>query len=179
MATMIGTVEWMGSKDVNTKWGLKPKYSMKINGQWFSAGFKKALAMPTGTQVEVEYVTGAYGNDVTSIKATTGGVAPTAGTTASEGAATPSKSYGRDRPFPIPVTHGDRSIIRQNALTHATNLYTTVVVDGSKKLDLKKAAEEIVELAYIFEEYSSGSREQKMAEEAVAKMGKVGTITSA
>ena len=40
MTMMTGIVEQVSTKDVNTKFGLKPTFSMKVNGTWIKCGFK-------------------------------------------------------------------------------------------------------------------------------------------
>ena len=37
---MTGVVEATSTKEVNTKFGPKPTYSMKVNGNWVKCGFK-------------------------------------------------------------------------------------------------------------------------------------------
>ena len=41
MSSMTGVVEAESTKDVTTKWGVKPTYSIKVNGTWVKCGFKK------------------------------------------------------------------------------------------------------------------------------------------
>lgn len=41
MNTNKGTVQSIGTKQVNTKFGVKETFNLKINGEWYSAGFKR------------------------------------------------------------------------------------------------------------------------------------------
>jgi len=80
-------------------------------------------------------------------------------------------SYGKE--FPVPTLHGDRSIIRQNSLKHAGDLFTAMqpITGGDKAPTDKmmaKAAGQIIELARLFEEYSAGDVERRVAEELAA-----------
>jgi len=63
------------------------------------------------------------------------------------------------RVFPVPATHGDRSIIRQNALARAVELYKGSDTHESWKsqgLSTEELAACCIDLAYIFERYTSG-----------------------
>ena len=87
----------------------------------------------------------------------------------------PAKSYGKE--FPVPTLHGDRSIIRQNSLKHAGDLWSHLqpILSENKvptKKDMEKAAKAIIELARQFEEYSAGDVERRVAEETAANSAK-------
>jgi len=71
--------------------------------------------------------------------------------------------------FPIPVDHPDRAIVRQNSLTNAVNLMCEF---GTKGIIPKDAAQGCIEIATIFEKYSTGQLEMEAAVEAVAAMTK-------
>ena len=64
--------------------------------------------------------------------------------------------------FPVPKTDVDRPIIRQNSLTQANALFATLAKEGFYgQVDqvfnsAKEAAAEVIELASLFEAYSSG-----------------------
>ena len=109
-------VDWVGSKEVKTKFGQKKVYSMKgDDGNFYSFGFKDP-GVEKGDSVEFEFENDAYGNKVKfeTIKITKGSGAVV------EPAAAASKGTGfaggytprQANVFPIPLTHGDRSIIR-------------------------------------------------------------------
>jgi len=60
MTMMTGIVEAISTKDVNTKYGSKPTYSLKVNGTWVKCGFKNPNA-GAGDEVEFDGNTGTYG----------------------------------------------------------------------------------------------------------------------
>jgi hypothetical protein len=160
MTMMTGIVEAASTKDVNTKFGLKPTFSLKVNGQWVKCGFKNPNAS-TGDEVEFDGNTGTYGLEAKSVniirKGT--GVAPVAvSTVTSSGTAVPVKpSYGgyKEKVFPIPALHGDRAIVRQNALARATDLY--VAARGGKPFELEaESLDFVIKLARKFEAYTAG-----------------------
>ena len=84
-------------------------------------------------------------------------------TAASAEAPAPTRSFGPpQKVFPVPLMHGDRSIIRQNALTNAREAvahlsFTTMPTDA-------EYASRIIAMARMFEEYSAGDIERRAAE---------------
>jgi hypothetical protein len=77
------------------------------------------------------------------------------------------RSYGPPtRPFPIPLLHGDRAIIRQNALTNAREAVVALftVSPAGPMPDDVDFAKRIISMASIFEEYSAGDIERRAAE---------------
>ena len=154
MATMNGVVEQLGTKDVTTKFGVKPTFSMKVSGTWVKCGFKNPK-VNVGDTVEFEGETGTYGLEGTSIRVTakgSGSVVPTStGVPSSAG-----KSYSKsDRVFPIPPLHGDRSIVRQNALARATDLI--IASRGGKAFDVDDVVVKVaIHVARGFEAYTAG-----------------------
>ena len=57
--------------------------------------------------------------------------------------------------FPIPALHGDRAIVRQNALARATDLY--VAARGGKPFDLEiSTLDLVISFARKFEAYTAG-----------------------
>lgn len=74
--------------------------------------------------------------------------------------------YGQ-KVFPVPALHGDRSIIRQNSLARAVEIVTFV---GNPSYPAEELAEKAIEIARVFEAYSSGDLDAAVAEEAVRKM---------
>ena len=155
MSAMNGTVEELGQKDVTTKFGVKPTYSMKVNGTWIKCAFKKPPCN-VGDEVSFDGESGTYGIEGKNILVTkrgTGGPAPSTSTPvpSNKGGYTPANS----RVFPIPPLHGDRSIVRQNALARATELY--IAARGGKAFDVDKDATAVViGLARQFESYTAG-----------------------
>lgn len=171
MTTVSGVVVDVGSKTVNTRFGAKLTYDIKLDdGYYYKFGFKKP-PVNVGDEVSFSYAVGKYGNeaDINSVKIT-GASTGTAAHPSTAAATSVSSGRGGYRPFPIPPDHGDRAIVRQNALTNAREVVCKyVAVDES---DLSKVVDLIIETAYKFEEYTSGQREVNAAEE-IMKGGKV------
>jgi len=71
--------------------------------------------------------------------------------------------------FPIPVDHPDRAIVRQNSLTNAVNMLAHAKIFMGLD-DASLMAEVTIEIATIFEKYSTGQLEMEAAVEAVAAM---------
>ncbi len=117
-----------------------------------------------------------YGSErIVAVSAVGGASIPVApfGSVPIGGATKPVRTYGKE--FPVPTLHGDRSIIRQNSLRHATELWTSIqpiLPSDNKvpsKIALAKAAEAVIELARTFEEYSAGDVERRAAEAVAAE----------
>ena len=162
-------VEGISVKEVTTKFGKKPTYSFKgADGQWYNMSFKKPTFVK-GEEVEFEFESTRYGNNVTTVLSShTGGTGAT-DTAPSPSVRTPwtgSKGFsgGGKGVFPIPATDGQRSIIRQNALTNARELYTAYVDMGATAVprgiaDMEAAAKNIIHIAKMFEHYAAGDYE--------------------
>ena len=174
---MSYVVENITTKNVNTKFGMKPAYSIKANGEWFSVGFNKPK-FNVGDTVDFMYEEGSYGKQVDSktIRVLSKGSGASAPTTASSvdspstGVA-PARSFGPPaKVFPVPLMHGDRSIIRQNALTNAREAFADLVKfnrDAGVNPTTMMAdeyAKYILDMARMFEEYSAGDIERRAAE---------------
>jgi hypothetical protein len=157
---MSGVVEAVSTKDVTTKFGVKPTYSFKVNGTWIKCGFKNP-SVDVGYTVDFDGVTGTYGIEtkaVNIISRTSSAPVATASTAVTTTTAAP-KSYGgggyKDKVFPIPALHGDRAIVRQNALARATDLY--IAARGGKPFELEASTLDLViKLARKFEAYTAG-----------------------
>jgi hypothetical protein len=160
MTMMTGIVEAVSTKDVNTKFGSKPTFSLKVNGGWVKCGFKNPNAS-VGDEVEFDGNTGTYGLEakaVVVLRKGAGAVAPSTGAISGGGAAAPTKSFGggfKEKVFPIPALHGDRAIVRQNALARATDVY--IAARGGKPFDLEESTLDlIIKFARKFEAYTAG-----------------------
>ena len=153
MSMMTGTVESVSTKDVNTKFGLKPTFSMKVNGTWIKCGFKDP-GVQVGYEVEFDGISGTYGVETKSVNVLKkGGGTPAPAKEASVGA--PKAVYGGSKVFPIPALHGDRAIVRQNALARATDLY--IAARGGKPFELEGGnLDFVISLARKFEAYTAG-----------------------
>jgi hypothetical protein len=66
------------------------------------------------------------------------------------------------KPFPVPDTHGDMSIIHQNSLANALRFYELGVEYGDQDVPTK---EQVIDLAYEFAAFSSGAHLAKLAKE--------------
>jgi len=156
MVMMTGVVEAVSTKDVTTKFGTKPTYSFKVNGGWIKCGFKNP-GVDVGYTVDFDGVTGTYGIETKAVNITSRTAAPAAAPSAT--AAAPAKSYGgssyKEKVFPIPALHGDRAIVRQNALARATDLY--IAARGAKPFELEATTlDVIIKFARKFEAYTAG-----------------------
>jgi len=158
MSAMSGVVESITTKDVTTRFGVKPTYSLKVDGNWVKHGFKKPPCN-VGDTIAFDGETGTYGVEAKGITVTATGV-PGAAPVASVTSIKPASSGGGGgsysaKVFPIPALHGDRSIVRQNALARATELY--IGARGSKPFDLDDSTSTlIIRMARQFEAYTAG-----------------------
>lgn len=155
---MSGCVESITTKDVTTKFGVKPTYSLKVDGNWVKHGFKKP-ACNVGDTIKFDGESGTYGMEAKNIVVTakgTGGSAPvTSSTSKYPAGATGGGTYSSGRVFPIPPLHGDRSIVRQNALARATELI--IGSRGGKAFDLDDSTCVLaIRVARQFEAYTAG-----------------------
>ena len=177
MAMMTGVVEAVSTKDVTTKFGIKPTYSFKVNGTWVKCGFKNPN-VDVGYTVDFDGVTGTYGLEAKTVNITARS-APTGGATAAaSGTSTPvpTKAFGggsggyKEKVFPIPALHGDRAIVRQNALARATDLY--IAARGAKTFELEYSTlDVIITFARKFEAYTAGDLDmaEAMKEDTAAE----------
>ncbi len=78
-------------------------------------------------------------------------------------------AYGKA--FPIPPLDGQRSIVRQNSLAHATVLVNNYCYELAKESTLDARVALVIETAKCFEAYSCGDDVEKEASEAVALLG--------
>lgn len=164
MTIMTGTVERMSTKDVTTKFGVKPTYSLMVDGAWIKHGFKKP-ACNTGDEIQFDGISGTYGieaKDLVVTKKGAGGAVPIASVGTS-----PSHSYAGGRVFPIPPLHGDRSIVRQNALARATDI--TIAARGGKPFEISdELTTLIIVIARHFEAYTAGDLDLAEANAEIA-----------
>jgi hypothetical protein len=163
----MGVVEAIGTKEVKTRFGMKPTYSAKVDGEWFKLGFSKA-PFGKGDSISFNYEESTYGMEM-DVKSVTiaATAAPTLGASAPAGAAAaPRPAFtGGKGVFPIPPLDGQRSIVRQSSLANARELYCKAHTTTSI-IDLDEAAHEIVRLAKIFEAYSCGDTIAEIAAKA-------------
>jgi hypothetical protein len=160
MTMTTGTVEAVSTKDVTTKFGVKPTYSMKVNGTWIKCGFKNP-GVDVGYTVDFDAISGTYGVEAKSVNILSRTAATTTvaavGATSAPTAAAPKPAYSsyKEKVFPIPPLHGDRAIVRQNALARATDLY--IAARGAKPFELEASTlDVIIKFARKFEAYTAG-----------------------
>lgn len=170
MSEVTGVVESIGTKEVKTRFGMKPTFSMKVDGEWYKLGFTKPKC-DKGDEVTFSYTEGTYGREVDAkaISVGAGGVkgAPT------PAAARPAPSYGGKGVFPIPALDGQRAIVRQNALTNAREAVVAAFGGGVFVPDAA-LADNIISLARKFEAYACGDLDAVRASELKAGLAKRG-----
>jgi hypothetical protein len=157
MTMMTGIVEAISTKDVNTKFGNKPTYSLKVNGTWVKCGFKNPNA-GAGDEVEFDGNTGTYGLETKAVNVLRKGAGTPAPAATSNSTPVPTRTTGSGyaaKVFPIPALHGDRAIVRQNALARATDIY--IAARGGKPWELDASnLDFVISLARKFEAYTAG-----------------------
>lgn len=166
---MTYTVENITQKEVNTKFGPKPAFTVHANGERFSYGFKKP-AFKIGDTIDFQYTENTYGKtiDLTSVRLLTKGEGAPAPSTPPVGAS--KGTYGASaKVFPIPPLHGDRAIVRQNSITNAVKavhdyLSGEDVTPGS----IDEYSNLVIEVARKFEAYSCGDLDLAAAEKMSA-----------
>ena len=162
---MTGIVEAISTKDVNTKFGNKPTYSLKVNGTWVKCGFKNPNA-GAGDEVEFDGNTGTYGLETKAVNVLRKGAGTPPPAATSNTAVPVTKTTGSGyaaKVFPIPPLHGDRAIVRQNALARATDIY--IAARGGKPFELEGSnLDFVISLARKFEAYTAGDLDLAEAE---------------
>lgn len=156
-------IENITTKEVTTKFGPKPAYTVHAGGERFSYGFKKPT-FKIGDTVDFQYTENSYGKniDMASVRLLSKGEgAPTAVAPATSGS---KPSYSPPaKVFPIPPLHGDRAIVRQNSITNATKAVGDFLDENPASLE--EYAETIIKVARMFEAYSCGDLDLAVAEE--------------
>jgi hypothetical protein len=184
---LIGvTIEQAATADRNTKWGTKKVHSLKINGEWFQCGFKDPR-VKAGDVVNLQFTDDQYGHQIdmsTFVIASKGtGVVAVAAPPAGGNVQTyQPKPMGGKGVFPIPALDGQRSIVRQNALTNAREMITTLIstsksnieigVWADRQMQFDNLSEEVIRIARKFEAYACGDldmEEVQAEQQQVAK----------
>lgn len=155
MTKLNGFIETMGAD------GKRFKLD---DGNWYSAFKSDQIKAGKGDYVEFTY---AMNGTFRNVKGTVNRA--TAPADAPVKAFTPSNGKGGfvAKEFPVPPLHPDRSIIRQNSLSHACEV---VNMAGDWSCGEKDIAERVIEIARMFEAYSTGDLDQGIADEAVKQM---------
>lgn len=155
MTMMQGMVEQVSQKDVSTKFGVKPTFSLKVDGSWVKCGFKNPKAN-VGDEVQFDGESGAYGMEAKNVVVTAKGAGVPPVVAGSVAVKAPAYSGGyKDKVFPVPPLHGDRSIIRQNSLARATEII--IAAYGGKSFTFDDGLLDLaIKTARKFEAYSAG-----------------------
>lgn len=163
-------IENITQKEVNTKFGPKPAFTVHANGERFSYGFKKPT-FKIGDTVDFQYTENTYGKnvDLTSVRLLSKGEGAPAVSGAAVGGSSPApKAYSAPaKVFPIPPLHGDRAIVRQNSITNAVKAVADIIDGDDMNIDLY--VDTIISVARKFEAYSCGDLDAAQAEEMVSK----------
>lgn len=137
----------------------KDRMGLQIDGKWYGNKFNEVPAtINKGDRVNAVVKDGKFWNKLNKV----GGGSVTEFPPKSTPTAVPAKPE-----FPVPIDSRGRSIIRQNALGHATTVcmemykadYGEVGVGHDEAL-----AQRIVEIAKIFETYAAGDAERIAAD---------------
>ena len=160
MATISGQVE------VKAATGKMAGKSIKVGEYWYTVKFPSALAgIEKGDYVTFDYTTNGTFNNITGkpVKSTPPASTPVK---AFSGA-----SYGSStaRVFPVPALAPERSIIRQNSLTHALNVLQARAY-WEHVTSCEEYANAAIDVARMFEAYSAGDLDAEMVEAEVALM---------
>lgn len=151
MAKVTGVVEKLSSN-----FG---KFGMLVNGKWHNTNPEWLKVKPNEGDT-VEFDDGDR-NYIKNLRVVSGG---TGAAPAAAGSAPKAGGYGGGRTFPVAPTAPERTINRQNALTNAVSFLGK---------DPKKVVspDEVIEVARMFEAYTTGDLDAAEAEAALAEMG--------
>lgn len=144
---------------------------VKVGEDWYTVMFSSVLAgVEKGDTVEIEYVTkpSPSGPDYRNIKSINKVSAP-ASRPVTAAAAAPASTYAA-RTFPVAAFSPDRSIIRQNALAHATKMAELCYCDLMDSLNMEEQVNKVIEMARMFEAYSAGDLDRVLVDAEVKKM---------
>jgi hypothetical protein len=164
-------VENITSRTVNTKFGPKPSYTITCDGGTYGFGFKKPT-FNIGDEINFDFENTKYGNQVLHetlvLVSSSGGTSAPTGTPPARGGYASSRPSGMaSRPFPIPDTHGDRAIVRQNALGHATKLvvdagmFVHATTEENRPNQAMEVAKTVIKVASLFEAYACGDLDKE------------------
>lgn len=166
---MTYIVENITQKEVNTKFGPKPAFSITANGERFSYGFKKP-AFKIGDTIDFQFTENTYGKniDLTSVRLLSKGEGASSPSTPPVGASKP--SYGASaKVFPIPPLHGDRAIVRQNSITNAVKaVHDYLNGEDTTPGHIDDYCNMVIDVARKFEAYSCGDLDMAAAEKIAA-----------
>lgn len=170
MSTVSGVVRNLSSKRITSKAGRS--FTLHLveleDGTVVNVGFKQPFSIGDNVKLNVESKFG-------ELKMVTG--EPSAGDNSATGASPsgvkkpPFEGGGRNTKFPVPETHGDYSIIRQNALTNAVSYFNA----NKGAITFEAGIDEVIKVAYKFAEFTSGHREKRIVKELAPRNGVPGS----
>jgi hypothetical protein len=148
---------------------------MKVNGDWIKCGFKDPKVQ-VGYEVQFDVNSGTYGMETKAVivlsKGGSAGAGAVPSVTSSSPAVTRTSGYSpKEKVFPIPPLHGDRSIVRQNALARATDLIIASAGGKTFAVEFDSTSETVIRLARKFEAYTAGDLDLAEAKAEVASEG--------
>jgi hypothetical protein len=174
--TISGVIDSIYTKEVQIKNGPRAGqtstvYHAMIQGHDVNLGFKCDYQEGESVTLTVEEKYGGY----QVVKGNGNANAPSVPNAASQaGPAQPAAPLGpKPAAFPTPKNTKDISIIRQNSMTHATRIVDDMIIHGVVKAPKTEGeyVEKVIEVAYQVFDFSSGWREQKMADAQAAYQG--------
>jgi hypothetical protein len=169
MASITFEVGSINERVVTTKFGQKKVYDLlATDGTKYSYGFKDPAraGIAVGTTISGEATIDRFGTKLDPDSVRLGGVPTGTGGPSPLPVSPPSYTKKAWEPtpakvFPVPATHGDMAIIRQNALTNAVSTVADFVATqpAEKWPDLDKWSDMVITIAYKYQKFSSGHRE--------------------
>ena len=170
---VTGTIDSIYTKEVNTKRGPAQVYHAMVNGQDINLGFKTSHSQGEAISWNVEEK---YGSLQYIEEAPANSSNPVAGSIPIPNVQAPIPTRSATvaiskAPTQFPTIKGtkDVSIIRQNSLTHASRVVHDM--HEASVISIKNEEEyvnKVLEIAYIFADFSTGWREVKEAEAQMA-----------
>ena len=164
--TVTGTIDSIYTKEVNTKRGPAQVYHAMVNGQDINLGFKTSHSQGEAISwaVEEKYGSLQYTGPAGSVASASN---PIPGPTPQDNK--PMAISKAPAQFPTVKGTKDVSIIRQNSLRHAVLVVSDMYVHSIITAQTEEAyINKVLEVAYIFADFSTGWREVKEAEAQMA-----------
>jgi hypothetical protein len=156
-----GSVNSITTKPITARSGKTYTiWYIDIDGTSVNMGFNKP-GFTVGDNISLDCQANKYG-ELEVIKAGSPSGGRSAPSTPVGAPASPKSGY-TPKPFPVPRNSSDMSIIRQNSLTNANATVASLVQSGAIQdgLEWKDMAELVIEIAYMYADFSSGQREVK------------------
>lgn len=176
MSDVSFTVSNIESGVANTKYGVKPTYTLvaQETGEKYRLGFTNPakLGIAVGTVVNGSVSVTKYGTDLDAKTVRIGGSVVPAAASPVSSVPGPARKAFAEKVFPVPLTHGDMAIIRQNALTNAVSTVADFIAtqQADKWPTLEVWTDMVINTAYKYSKFSSGQRET----DALEKLQKAG-----